>query len=77
GRFRYRAPDAGAICYARYDARVGSSALAEKLRAEKRVLVVPGDHFGMDGYVRIGYGNPGGELLAALALVREAFDELD
>ncbi|HET9948345.1 MAG TPA: aminotransferase class I/II-fold pyridoxal phosphate-dependent enzyme [Longimicrobiales bacterium] len=77
GRFRYRAPDAGAICYARYDAPVGSSAFAERLRAEKSVLVVPGDHFGMDGYVRIGYGNPEGELLAALALVREAFDELD
>lgn len=76
GRFRYRAPDAGAICYARYDAQVGSSALAEKLRIEKSVLVVPGDHFGMDGFVRIGFGNPADELLSALGLIREAFDEV-
>lgn len=76
GRFTYRPPDAGAICYTRYDAPVGSTAFAEKLRVEKDVLVVPGDHFGMDSYVRLGFGNPADELLAALDLVREAFDEV-
>ena len=30
--------------------------LVERLRKEKDVLVVPGDHFGMDRFVRIGYG---------------------
>jgi aspartate/methionine/tyrosine aminotransferase len=76
GRFRYRPPDAGAICFAHYDAPVGSSVFAEKLRVEKDVLVVPGDHFGMDGYVRIGFGNPANELIEALGRVREAFDEV-
>lgn len=76
GRFSYRPPDAGAICYARYDAPVGSTELAEKLRAEKDVLVVPGDHFGMDRYLRIGFGNPPEELTVALGRVREAFDEV-
>jgi len=76
GRFRYRAPDAGAICYTRYAAPIGSSAFAEKLRAQKGVLVVPGDHFGMDGFIRIGFGNPADELLVALDLIREAFDEV-
>jgi hypothetical protein len=76
GRFRYRPPDAGAICLTHYDAPVNSSMFAEKLRAEKSVLVVPGDHFGMDGYIRIGFGNPASELLEALGLIREAFDEL-
>jgi aspartate/methionine/tyrosine aminotransferase len=76
GRFRYRPPDAGAICYTRYHAEIGSSAFAEKLRSEKSVLVVPGDHFGMDRYIRLGFGIPPGDLLEALALVREAFDEL-
>jgi len=61
GRFRYRPPDAGAICFTHYDAPVSSSDFAEKLRAEKDVLVVPGDHFGMDEYVRIGFGNPADE----------------
>jgi len=76
GRFSYRRPDAGAICFTRYDADINSSALAEKLRVEKSVLVVPGDHFGMDHYLRLGFGNPRDELLEALALVREAFDEV-
>ena len=76
GRFRYRPPDAGAICFARYDAPIDSSEFAEKLRVEKDVLVVPGDHFGMDGFVRIGFGNPAEELLEALGRIREAFDEV-
>jgi aspartate/methionine/tyrosine aminotransferase len=76
GRFRCRPPDAGAICYARYDAAINSTAFAEKLRVEKSVLVVPGDHFGMDRYVRIGFGNPTEELTEALGLVGDAFDEL-
>ena len=76
GRFHYRPPDAGAICYARYDAGIGSAAFAEKLRAEKSVLVVPGDHFGLDRSIRIGFGNPAAELREALGLIREAFDEV-
>jgi aspartate/methionine/tyrosine aminotransferase len=75
-RFRYRPPDAGAICFARYDDDVGSTAFAEKLRKEKDVLVVPGDHFRMDGFIRIGFGVPADSLGAALDLVREAFDEV-
>jgi hypothetical protein len=76
GRFRYRPPDAGAICYAHYDAPIGSTEFAEKLRVEKDVLVVPGDHFGMDEYLRLGFGNPADELLDGLGRIREAFDEV-
>jgi aspartate/methionine/tyrosine aminotransferase len=76
GRFRHRPPDAGAICFARYDAPANSSEFAEKLRVEKDVLVVPGDHFGMDGFIRIGFGNPANELLEALGRIRDAFDEV-
>jgi aspartate/methionine/tyrosine aminotransferase len=76
GRFRYRPPDAGAICYVRYDAPIGSTAFAEKLRTEQSVLVVPGDHFGMDHYLRLGFGNPKDELLDGLGRVRVAFDEI-
>ena len=74
--FRYEPPDAGAICFVRYEAALGSSALAEKLRVEKDVLVVPGDHFGMDGFLRLGFGPPQDELQEALARVGEAFDEI-
>jgi len=76
GLFSYRLPDAGAICYARYHAPVNSLDFAEKLREEKSVLVVPGDHFGMDSYLRIGFGNPEDELLEGLELIREAFEEV-
>lgn len=57
GRFEWAAPDAGAICYAKYDLPIGSLELAERLRDEESVLIVPGVHFGMEGYVRIGFGN--------------------
>jgi aspartate/methionine/tyrosine aminotransferase len=76
GRFTYRAPDAGAICFARYDSKIGSTELAEKLRLDQNVLVVPGDHFARDHHVRLGYGIPEAELLEALDRVRTTFDGL-
>jgi aspartate/methionine/tyrosine aminotransferase len=41
------------------------------------LLVVPGDHFGMDGYLRLGFGPPVGELEEALGRLAEAFDQVD
>lgn len=76
GLFQYRPPEAGAICYLRYAAEVGSSCLAERLRVDKSVLVVPGDHFGMDRYLRIGFGPPRDELVEGLDRVAEAFREI-
>jgi hypothetical protein len=76
-QFTYRPPDAGAICYVRYQTDVNSSELAEKLRAEKSLLVVPGDHFGMDRYLRLGFGNPRDELLDALERIADTFRELE
>jgi aspartate/methionine/tyrosine aminotransferase len=43
--------------YAKYGDPVNSIDLVNRLRAEKSVLIVPGDHFGMDGYLRIGFGS--------------------
>ncbi len=73
GEFTWRAPDAGAIVWARYRRRENSSALAETLRARHDVLIVPGDQFGMDGYVRLGFGPPAEELRQALERVAPAF----
>jgi hypothetical protein len=69
GRLSWRPPDAGAIGFVRYDAEVGSSELAERLRAEDGVLVVPGDQFGLDGYLRVGFGIEREPLQEALGLV--------
>lgn len=66
GIFSYRRPDAGAIYYAHYDLPVDSAELAERLRADYSVLIVPGDHFRMGHYLRIGYGNQKATLRAAL-----------
>ncbi|MDQ7849089.1 MAG: aminotransferase class I/II-fold pyridoxal phosphate-dependent enzyme [Armatimonadota bacterium] len=56
GRVGWTPPEAGAIAMLRYRAPVNSTALAERLRTEQDVLVVPGDHFGLDGFIRVGYG---------------------
>ncbi len=70
--FSHVPPAAGAICWIRYALAMNSTELVERLRKEKSVLLVPGDMFGMDGYVRIGIGPPTDYLLAAL----DRFDAL-
>jgi aspartate/methionine/tyrosine aminotransferase len=55
--FSWIRPEAGAIVYVRYNYPINSTALVTRLREEKSVLVVPGDHFGMDGYLRLGFGD--------------------
>lgn len=49
-------PQAGAIAFVHYTPAINSTELATRLRKRHDVLIVPGDHFQMDGYVRIGYG---------------------
>jgi aspartate/methionine/tyrosine aminotransferase len=58
GGFTWRRPDAGAICFARYHLDIDSDRLAETLRADYSVLVVPGAHFDRDRFLRIGFGEP-------------------
>ena len=56
GLVSWTPPQAGAIAYVRYHPSVNSTDLANRLRKEHSVLVVPGDHFKMDGHLRIGIG---------------------
>jgi len=49
-------PKAAAMCFPRYDLDIKSLDLTDKLRTEKDVLVVPGAHFGMENFLRIGFG---------------------
>ena len=64
-------PRAGAIAYLKYHLTINSSQLAERLRTEKSVLIVPGDQFGMDKYLRIGYGPREDYLRAGLNRIDE------
>ena len=65
--FSWVPPQAGAICWVRYRSAMDGEALVERVRAGQSVLLVPGEHFGMPGYLRFGFGNEQSELRAALA----------
>jgi aspartate/methionine/tyrosine aminotransferase len=75
GLFSYAPPDAGAIVYPRYHHALNSTALITRLRIEKSVLVVPGDHFGMDHYLRLGFGDDPAQLRAGLQRLGQALSE--
>jgi aspartate/methionine/tyrosine aminotransferase len=49
-------PQAAAIAFVRYNREINSSELVRRLIEEQSTLVVPGDHFGLDHYLRISYG---------------------
>ena len=70
-------PQAGAITFVRYTYPIGSTALIERIRDEQSVLVVPGDHFAMDGYFRIGFGCDPELLLPALERIGDVLDAID
>ena len=73
--FSVRPPDAAAIAFSRYHLGINSSEFAERLRTEKSVLIVPGDHFGMDHFLRISFGLPHDYLVGALDRIRELIVE--
>ena len=72
----HAAPDAGAIVFVRYRHPVGSTTLVERLRDGQSVLAVPGDHFEMDGYLRIGFGSDPEHLTGALTRIGELLDRI-
>lgn len=74
--FRYTKPKAGAIVFVKYDVNVNSTLIAERLVKEKSILVVPGDHFLMDGFMRIGYGTNARHLELSLDLIADLFQDL-
>lgn len=76
GMFDYHPPKAGAICFARYNLKANSTGLVERLIREKSVLLVPGDHFELDGFLRFGYGPERDYLLAALGRVEETLKKI-
>ena len=49
-------PKAGGMAFIRYDLDMNSTELTTRLRDEQSVLIIAGDCFGLDGYLRIGFG---------------------
>lgn len=69
-------PEAGAIVLVRYRHAINSTTLAGRIRDEQSVLVVPGDHFEMDGYLRLGFGSDPGHLTSSLERIGEVLDAI-
>ncbi len=66
GQFSFIPPQAGAMAFAGYEWDINSSKLVEKVRNEASVMLVAGDWYGMDHYLRFGYGAKRSDLEAAL-----------
>ncbi len=56
GKLEFREPRAGALCLVRYNAPTPSYALCERVRVNQSVLIVPGVHLGLEGFVRLWLG---------------------
>lgn len=65
----HQPPDAGAICWIAIDGLTDGRELAERLRVDHDVLIVPGEHFDMPGYVRLGFGNESRSLMESLEIL--------
>lgn len=76
GVFSLVPPQAAAIAFPRYHLNVNSTAVVERLIHEKSVLIVPGDHFGLDHHFRISFGLPPDYLRAGLDRIHELIVDL-
>lgn len=76
GIFTLISPQAAAIAFPRYHLDINSTELVERLIHEKSVFIVPGDHFGLDHFLRISFGLPPDYLRAGLDRIHELIVEL-
>jgi hypothetical protein len=56
GTFTFREPQAGALCLMRYQSPTPSFDLCERIRGNQSVLIVPGAHLGLEGFIRVWLG---------------------
>jgi aspartate/methionine/tyrosine aminotransferase len=70
-------PAAAAIAFIRYHLDINSSELTERLVKEKSVLIVPGDHFGMDKFLRVSFGLPPDYLRSGLDRIHQLILEIN
>ncbi|NPD88212.1 MAG: aminotransferase class I/II-fold pyridoxal phosphate-dependent enzyme [Asgard group archaeon] len=74
--FSFIPPQAAAIAFLKYHFDMNSTKLTTKLRDEKSLLIIAGDCFGMDGYLRIGIGSEKEYLIEGLKLFQEGLEEI-
>jgi len=73
--FSFIAPKAGGMAFMKYNLEINSSELTEWLRETKSVFIIPGDCYGMDGYIRIGIGDEKNHLIEGLNHISDALKE--
>ena len=56
GFLTFREPRAGALCLVRYGSQSPSYSLCRRIRMNQSVLVVPGVHLGVEGFLRLWLG---------------------
>jgi hypothetical protein len=56
GFLTFREPRAGALCLMRYGSSTPSFELCERVRVNQSVLIVPGAHLGLEGFLRVWLG---------------------
>jgi len=66
-----RLPQAGGMAFVRYAMNINSTDLVHAMRTERSIMLLPGDCYGMDGYIRIGVGAPEDHLRAGLRQLEE------
>ena len=69
-------PDAAAITFLKYDLPINSTEWMEQLRDDSGLLIVPGDHFGLDQHIRLSFAVPEPELLDGLGRLGESVKRL-
>jgi aspartate/methionine/tyrosine aminotransferase len=75
--FKLIPPRAGGMAFIRYNLDMGSTELCTKLREKKSVFIVSGDCFGLDNFIRLGFGGEPDYLQRGLHLIDEFLYELN
>jgi len=74
--FEYTPPKAGGMAFFKYQIDINSTELTNQLRKDKSVFLVAGDCFGMDHYLRIGFGAEKNYLKEGLILFSKYLSDL-
>jgi aspartate/methionine/tyrosine aminotransferase len=70
GFLTFREPQAGALCLMQYHSQTPSYELAERVRIQQSVLIVPGVHLGLEGFLRLWLGGKPEFLTEGLRRIR-------
>lgn len=67
--FRLYLQKRGGMAFLKYRLPINSTELAHEFRNELSVLILPGDVYGLDGYFRVGIGEPTEHLQEGLSRI--------